>query len=48
MSLVIAAEERSPLGAKYEEFHPDEPAALLIPVRDVRAALDASSTEVTP
>lgn len=27
------------MGHEYEQAHPDEPAALLLPVRDVRAAL---------
>lgn len=47
-ALIDAAEKRSPIGAAYDRAHPDETAAVLIPVRDLRAALDPVVSEESP
>ena len=38
-ALVTACEERSPLGLDFERRHPEVTPSLLIPARDLRAAL---------
>lgn len=39
--LVVAAEKLSPIGAAFDIAHPDLPAAVLIPVRELRPILDS-------
>lgn len=39
LALIEGAERRSPIGAEHDRKHPDEPASVLVPTRDIRAAL---------
>lgn len=47
-ALVDAAEERSPIGVAHDRLHPDEPASVLIPTRDLRAALAPVAPDAEP